>query len=155
MYLSSIFSKKATKIPETSNTKIVKLLALKLHLYSNLTVKDMETIFKRAQLNVIIEAIEKLVVKKCSSCKSTRKPLGKRKTSFKKVLVELNHILQVEFIEIISLLSNLKNQLILHFVDIETYFSATAIVSSHEHHDIKKSIEYVRWNIYRDPHTFK
>lgn len=47
---SSLFSKKTTKLPDKSNRKVAKRLALKLHCYSHLTVDNMETICKRANV---------------------------------------------------------------------------------------------------------
>lgn len=107
------------KFGNLSDGKIAKRLALKLQLFLHLPFGDMCTICESGRSPPIFRQSLRAVVAKCTTCKSTGRPLRSRKLSFSKLLDSFNKHVQLDHMFI----TELSDQPILHMVDMSTSFS--------------------------------
>ena len=86
-------------------------LAIKIHHYGHLTVPEMETLLKRAQLwsDEMKEEVER-VVANCSGCPQVGRPLANTQLSLRKALRNFNEEVQVDFLYV-------DGDIILHLCD--------------------------------------
>jgi len=123
------------------DAKYARMFAVRLHTFTHLTTRDMKEICTRAKIltPVLAQALE-AVFDKCTSCKSTGRPVHSRKVSFSRVLAAFNDHLQVDYLFI----RELGNLPILHLTDVGTGFSVTVLMISRDMQDASQMIS-TRW----------
>jgi len=135
-------SKKGTVVDTRfSNGKIARRFANKLHGYSHLHLDDMIKLCQRGGvLTPILRQALKSAFDKCTSCKSTGRPVDSRKISFGRIKVNFNSHVQVDFFFV----SELGNEPILHMTDVHTGFSVTSLQPTREMDIAAKAFE-LKW----------
>ncbi len=110
-----------------------KWFASKLHSFTHYTLPDMIFLCKRAKIMTpaLRQALE-VAISKCTSCKTTGRPLNSKKISFDKLLRTFNDHVQVDFLFI----RELGKEPILHVRDKATGYSATVILSSRDMNEV-------------------
>ena len=125
-----------------------KRFATKLHTYSHLRVEYMRELCKRAGVySKKLDYAPKLAVEKCSSSKGTGLPMINRSIALDKVLSSFNTHAQLDFFY----MPEMGRLPILHLVDTNSGFSATAIVSSRDIDVAAKAIEKIWINVHGPP----
>ncbi|CAN8075231.1 unnamed protein product [Agarophyton chilense] len=108
---------------------IAKKFASKLHGFTHMPLDDMKEICRRAHvLTPVLKQALKVALDKCTSCRTTGRPLAFRKLSFRRLLISFNHHVQVEYMFI----KDMENIPILHMVDVWTAYSVTFLTGSRE-----------------------
>jgi len=131
-----------------SDGKVAKRFAAKLHGYSNLSLNDIVKLCQRGGvMNAVLHQALKQAVKKCSSCKSTGRPKICRKVSFGSILTSFNEHVQLDYFFIAEIGKNP----ILHLVDTNTAFFATALMDSKEMEPAAKEFELKWINVHGPP----
>ena len=119
----------ALKRAKFSDGRVARGFAVQLHGFSHLSLQDVLTLCKRGGvLTPILRQALDTVVTKCTSCKSTGRPLISRKISSSKILASFNTHVQIDFMFIVELC----NKPILHLINVHTGFSVTALLDSRE-----------------------
>jgi len=107
-----------------SNGKFCKWFAFKFHAFTHFTLPDMVHICKTANvLTPVLRQALQLAIEKCTSCKSTNRPLNSKKISFDKLLRTFNDHVQLDFFFI----KELTQLPILHIRDKATGYSETVV----------------------------
>ena len=154
--LSSSNSASATQSPrrrsqtslQKKQTKVPRVLAVRLHTFKHLTAKDMREIYNRAGLlNQIFSQSLEFVAQKRKSCKRSDRTLHARKVSFTRVPSEFNDHLQVNFLFI----KEMRNLPILHMVDVGTGFWATSLMYPREMEDASRTIKTRWFDVHKPP----
>lgn len=79
-------------------------------------------------INAVLHQALKSVIDKCSTCRSTGRPLKSRKVSFGKILSSFSLNVQVDFLFI----SEMENDPTLHIVDVHAAYSVTVLMESRD-----------------------
>ena len=112
-----------------SEGRYCKWFAFKLHSFTHYQLPDMLYLCRKA--NILTPALRQalqIALKKCTSCKTTGRPLNSKKVSFDKILREFNEHVQIDFLFI----EELGSGPILHARDKATGYSETVRLSSRD-----------------------
>lgn len=110
----------------------------------------MKEICRRAGvLNLVLKQALQASIDKCTTFKSTIRPLSSKKIAFRRLLVPFNNHVQLDFMFI----SQMKNLPILHMVNLASAFSVTAMLESRELEEAKLAFEQHWVNIHGPPHS--
>ena len=121
--------------------KTAKAFATRLHVYTHMTVANMEELCKKAGiLTPVLRQALQASYNKCLSCKTNGRPLATRKISFNKFLRTFNENVHVDFFWI----KDLTSLPILHVKDSSTGY-ITAVIASSKDQEVAAKLFAVYW----------